>query len=92
MKQTIYPRLAWHGVAKNKQIYLPFLLTCIGIFAVYYIVSYLTYSASVREMQGGRDLQMVLSWGTAVVAIFAVIFLFYMNSVSYTHLTLPTIA
>ena len=80
MKQTIYPRLAWHGVAKNKQIYLPFLLTCIGIFAVYYIVSYLTYSASVREMQGGRDLQMVLSWGTAVVAIFAVIFLFYMNS------------
>ncbi len=80
MKQSIYPRLAWHGVAKNKQIYLPFLLTCIGIFAVYYIVSYLTYSASVREMQGGKDLQMVLSWGTAVVAIFAVIFLFYMNS------------
>ena len=34
MKQTIYPRLAWHGVAKNKQIYLPFLGQIMGVIDV----------------------------------------------------------
>ena len=80
MKMNLYPKLAWHGMIKNKQIYLPFCLTSIGIVMMYYIVSYLTYSDSVRQMRGGRDMQMILSWGIAVVAIFAVIFLFYMNS------------
>lgn len=80
MKMNLYPKLAWHGIVKNKKTYLPFLLTSIGIVMMYYIVSYLTYSKSVYEMRGGRDLQMILSWGMAVTAIFAVIFLFYMNS------------
>ena len=31
-------------------------------------------------MHGGQEMQMILSWGTGVVAIFAAIFLFYMNS------------
>lgn len=80
MKMNLYPKLAWHGIVKNKKTYLPFLLTSIGIVMMYYIVSYLTYSKSVYEMRGGRELQMILSWGMAVTAIFAVIFLFYMNS------------
>lgn len=80
MKMNLYPKLAWHGIVKNKKTYLPFLLTSIGIFMMYYIVSYLTYSKSVHEMHGGQNLQLILSWGMAVTAIFAVIFLFYMNS------------
>ena len=47
---------------------------------MYYIVSYLTYSKAIYEMHGGQEMQMILSWGTGVVAIFAAIFLFYMNS------------
>lgn len=80
MKMNLYPKLAWHGIVKNKKTYLPFLLTSIGIVMMYYIVSYLTYSKSVHEMHGGQNLQLILSWGMAVTAIFAVIFLFYMNS------------
>ena len=80
MKRNLYPKLAWHGILKNQKTYLPFLLTSIGITMMYYIIAYLTYSKSVYEMRGGREMQMILSWGTAVIAIFAAIFLFYMNS------------
>lgn len=80
MKRNLYPKLAWHGIMKNQKTYLPFLLTSVGITMMYYIVAYLTYSKSIYEMHGGRDMQMILSWGTAVIAIFAAIFLFYMNS------------
>lgn len=80
MRRNLYPKLAWHGIQKNQKTYLPFLLTSIGITMMYYIIAYLTYSKSVYEMRGGQEMQMILSWGTAVVAIFAAIFLFYMNS------------
>lgn len=80
MKMNLYPKLAWHGLVKNKKTYLPFLLTSIGIMTMYYIISYLTYSKSVYNLKGGAEMQMILSWGTVVIAVFAVIFLFYMNS------------
>ena len=75
MKQGLYWKLAWHGIYKNKKIYLPFLLTSISITMMYYIVSYLTYSKAVYVMRGGQEMQMILSWGTMVTAIFAAIFL-----------------
>ena len=52
--KTLYWKLAWHGIYKNQKIYLPFLLTSIGITMMYYIVSYLTYSKAIYEMHGGR--------------------------------------
>ena len=80
MKMNLYPKLAWHGISKNKKTYVPFLLTSIGLVMMFYIVSYFTYNKSVKQMRGGDDMQMILSWGVPVVAFFVVIFLFYMNS------------
>ena len=80
MNMHLYPKLAWHGIIKNKKTYVPFLLTSIGLVMMFYIVSYLTYNKSVKQMRGGDDMQMILSWGVPVVAFFVVIFLFYMNS------------
>ena len=80
MNMHLYPKLAWHGIIKNKKTYVPFLLTSIGLVMMFYIVSYLTYNKSVKQMRGGSDMQMILSWGVPVVAFFVVIFLFYMNS------------
>lgn len=77
---NLFPKLAVSGIRKNGKIYLPYIITCIGMVMMYYIVSYLTYSKSVRNMNGGRDMQMILSWGTGVIAVFTVIFLFYTNS------------
>lgn len=73
---SLFPKLAVQGIRKNGRIYLPYILTCVGMVMMYYIVSYLTYSKSVYQMNGGRDIQMILSWGTGVIAVFAVVFLF----------------
>lgn len=77
---SLFPKLAVQGIRKNGRIYLPYILTCVGMVMMYYIVSYLTYSKSVYQMNGGRAIQMILSYGTGVIAVFAVVFLFYTNS------------
>ena len=69
MNMHLYPKLAWHGIIKNKKTYVPFLLTSIGLVMMFYIVSYLTYNKSVKQMRGGGDMQLILSWGVPVVAL-----------------------
>lgn len=80
MKHSIYPRLAWSGIQKNKQLYIPYILTCAGMIMMYYIVTFLTCSEILNTLPGGADMQYVLNTGCAVIAVFATIFLFYTNS------------
>ena len=37
MKMTFYPKMAWMGIRKNSRMYVPYLLTCAGMIAMYYI-------------------------------------------------------
>ena len=80
MKLGFYPRLALTGVSKNRRIYLPYILTCIGMVMMFYIISFLAASKSVTEMPGGDSLQMTLSFGCGVIGFFSLLFLFYTNS------------
>lgn len=76
----LYPKLAAGGIRKNKQTYLPYLLTCSGMIMMYYIVSFLSKSSLVRNMKGGNIMQLMLSLGCWVMIFFSAIFLFYTNS------------
>lgn len=80
MKAGFYPRLAATGVSKNKQLYVPYLLTCTGMTAMFYIVLFLSRSPLLSSVVGGDTAQMALDFGSYVVAIFSLIFLFYTNS------------
>lgn len=80
MKHGFYARLAWTGIQKNRKTYLPYLLTCVGMVMMYYLVSFLSKNANVALIRGGDTLQAILGLGSGVIAIFAVIFLFYTNS------------
>ncbi len=80
MKHSIYPRLAWTGIRKNGRLYLPYILTCIGMVMMFYIVSFLSSSEYLASCKGGKDMQMVLQLGCGVIGFFAAIFLFYTNS------------
>lgn len=80
MKGIYYPKLAWLGIKRNKQVYVPFILTGIGMVMMYYIITYLESSDSLYQMSGGRQLQATLGFGVNVMAFFCVIFLFYSNS------------
>lgn len=80
MKKSLYPRLAIIGMKKNKRLYIPYLITCIGMVMMFYIIHSLSYSPVVKGIHGGTNLQMTLSLGKFVVAVFALIFLTYTNS------------
>lgn len=80
MKSFLYLRLAVSGIRKNKKLYLPYLLTCVGMVMMEYILLSLSDSPALRTMRGGAQLGFVLSLGKFVVAVFAALFLLYTNS------------
>ena len=80
MRGGFYPKLAFQGIKKNGKIYIPYILTCIGMVMMYYIICFLSANQSVASMKGGYTVQEMLHYGGFIIAVFAVIFLFYTNS------------
>ena len=80
MKMSFFPRLAWTGIRKNRALYVPYFLTCVGMVMMYYIMESLSQSPLLEEMRGGTSMGTTLSLGRFVIAAFALIFLFYTNS------------
>lgn len=80
MKKAFYLRLAWDGIKKNKKLYLPYILTCAGMTAMFYIVAFLSKDESMLEVSGGEQIQGILVFGTYVLGIFSLLILFYTNS------------
>ncbi len=77
---TLYPRLTINGINKNRQAYIPYILTCIGMVMMFYIVSFLSKSDFVAGMPGGDAMKMLLTLGCEILVLFSAIFLFYTNS------------
>ena len=50
MKILFYPRLALSGIQKNRQLYLPYFLTCSGMVMMFYLLCFLSYSKGVSGM------------------------------------------
>lgn len=72
--------MAWLGMQKNKRFYLPYLLTCIGMVMMYYIVSFLSTSVVLGSVLGGEVMQSMLALGQLIIGLFSLFFLFYTNS------------
>ena len=69
MKKFFYPRLAFDGIRKNKRLYLPYILTQIGMIMMYYIVIFLRYGESLKGTFGEGTVNIVLMLGGWVIAI-----------------------
>ena len=80
MKGLLSIRLAWSGIRKNRKLYVPYLLTVIGMVMMSYIMQALSYAPALHAMKGGSQLETILSLGKIVIAVFAAIFLLYTNS------------
>ena len=80
MRKIFYPKLAAGNIRKNASIYFPYLLTCVITIAMYCIIRSLSLNPGIQEMLGGGFLSEIMYLGSRVVAVFAVIFLFYTNS------------
>lgn len=80
MKKLLYPRLAWTGICKNRRLYVPYLLTCAGMVMMHYIITALSCSSVVYDLRGGDTITAMLVFGSWIIALFSLIFLFYTNS------------
>ncbi len=80
MKIGLYTKIATDGMRKNRRLYMPFIITCVLMVAVFYIMHFLGYSGILDTMKGGRTATVFMQFGTYIMAIFSVIFLFYTQS------------
>lgn len=80
MNRFFYGRLAFSNLKKNSGLYLPYILAAIGVSAMYYIMGAISRDEGIKKMPGSEELAIILGLGCGVIAIFAVIFLFYTNS------------
>ncbi|MDO4482098.1 MAG: ABC transporter permease [Bacillota bacterium] len=80
MKTGLYPKLALTGIRKNGRLYIPYILTCIIMTAMHYIIVFLSESGILEGSSGGGTMQSMLGFGGWVMALFSLIFLFYTHS------------
>ncbi len=80
MRIGFYPKLAAGDIRKNRRLFLPYILTCVGMVMMFYIIMFLALSDALTPLNGAETLRQVFALGSWVIAIFAGIFLFYTNS------------
>lgn len=80
MKIVFYSKFALDGIVKNKKLYLPYILTCIGMIMMYYIIFSLSVTPVLNNIFGGSTIGIILEFAGQIVGVFALIFLFYTNS------------
>lgn len=80
MRGGFYFRLAVTGILKNRKFYFPYILTCICMIMMFYIIAYLGIGADMKDLRGGEMMQGFLNVGIYIIAVFALIFLYYTNS------------
>ena len=78
MSKFFYSRLAFNNIKKNSKHYIPFIISYVLTVAMFYIIKSLSLNKGLEEMSVTAAAAMV--FGCGVVALFAVIFLFYTNS------------
>ena len=81
MKTFFYPRLAWDGLRKNRRLSVPYLLTCISMVSMFYILGFLVSPDVLAMIPRGRtSVAAILSFGRYVILLFSLIFLYYTYS------------
>lgn len=78
MRNSFYFRLALTNIKKHARSYVPYLITCVITIAMFYIIKSLAFNLDKNLSSISAATSMSL--GSIVVAIFAIIFLFYTNS------------
>ena len=78
--KLFYPKFAWDAIRKNRRSYIPYVLTTLFVVAMFHILRNITWMPALRTVMGASEIAVTASLGSAVVAIFSAIFLFYTSS------------
>lgn len=80
MSNMFYPKLAVTNIKKNGKFYFPYMLTCVGTIAMFYIMCSITFNDGLNSIPHNDSLKIILHLGCTVIGLFSVIFLLYTNS------------
>lgn len=78
--KLFYPKFAWDAIRKNRRSYIPYILATLFVAAVFHILRNITHMPYLIGTRGSSEITMTASLGSAVIAIFSAIFLFYTSS------------
>ena len=76
----LYPSMALTNIKSSRKTYIPYMISCMLTISLYYIICSLSSNENLTDIYGGNTIQSYMGMGQFIVAIFAVIFLFYINS------------
>lgn len=80
MNNLLFSRLARDNIRKNKNTYLPYILSSIAMISLFFIL----YGIAIEVRKGGfygeAAINSILGLGVNITGIFSVIFIFYTNS------------
>lgn len=72
--------MAISNVKKNGTYYFAYLFTCLFTVAMFYIMGAVTFDDSLKSLPDFQAMILIMRFGTAIIGIFSVVFLFYTNS------------
>ena len=75
MKAGFYTKMASDGMRKNGRLYAPFLVTCILMASIFYIIHFLGYSGVMNGMAGSGTATDLMKMGSVILIFFITIFL-----------------
>ena len=80
MNKVFYPKLALNNLRKNYQTQIPFLITCVSVIMMFYIIHSLSINEGLAGLEKGSVTTIaLLGYGNRIIGIFAIIFLLYTN-------------
>ena len=80
MASTLYPKLAFTNLIKNKSTYFPYMLTSIVCVMTYYIMQSIAVNKGMMQVPGAAIALTIFLMGTVIIALFCIALMFYTNS------------
>ncbi len=80
MKRGFYVHFARDNIRKNRRLFLPFICTLAFMSAVFFLLNGLAYQPLWQNSFAGGSVVAMLQFGTVVMGLFSLIFLFYTHS------------
>ncbi|MBM7602496.1 putative ABC transport system permease protein [Metabacillus crassostreae] len=80
MNNKLYFKLAATNIKNNRLMFLPYIVTCIVIVALFYTINNLVNAEALKSISGGNFTIDVMKFGSILFTVLSLLFLIYTNS------------
>lgn len=80
VSKLFYAKLAGTNLKKNKEVYYPYIIACVGAIFTYYMLLALAKNKGMDNIPEGHNLDIMFTYLGRILAVFSAIFIVYANS------------